>query len=70
MNEMEMSKQEFLKRIKTRREAEQYLGLSQVAMQYHLRQGNITPCKEVGSGTGKVQLFWESDLDELKKLLK
>ena len=65
-----MTKKEFLEQILTRREAESYVGLSSVAFQHHLRQGHITPCKESGSGKGKVQLFWKEDLDELKKILK
>jgi len=67
---MKMTKEEFLKQIMTRREAEDYLGLSSIAFQYHLRAKNIQPCKEYGSGSGKVQLFWKEDLDKLKKLIK
>ena len=65
-----MTKEEFLKQIMTRREAESYVGLSNVAFQHHLRKGNITPCKEVGHGKGKVQLFWLEDLKKLEKTLK
>lgn len=54
----------------TRREAENYLGLSNVAFQHHLRTGKIAPCKEYGAGRGKVQLFWKEDLDVLKQFLK
>lgn len=66
---MKMTKEEFLEQLMTRREAESYVGLSSVAFQHHLRQGNISPCKESGNGKGKVQLFWKEDLDELKKSL-
>lgn len=65
-----MTKEEFLEKIMTRREAESYVGLTSVAFQYHLRRGNITPCKEFGSKNGKVQLFWKEDLDEFKKNLE
>lgn len=64
-----MTKEEFLERIMTRRESEQYLEMSQVAFQHHLRVGNIEPCKEYGRGNGKVQLFWKDDLDFLKNRL-
>lgn len=67
---MKMTKEEFLERIMTRREAESYLGLSNVAFQHHLRQGRIVPCKEYGTGRGKVQLFWVDDLDALRKYLE
>ncbi len=67
---MEMTKEEFLNQIMTRREAEGYVGLSNVAFQYHLRNENIVPCKEFGDGRGKVQLFWKDDLNELKNFLK
>lgn len=67
---MKMTKEEFLKQIMTRREAEEYVGLSNVAFQHHLRTGKIEPCKEHGSGRGKVQLFWKDDLDKLIKFLK
>lgn len=63
---MKMTKEEFLKLILTRREAEQYAEMTSSALQHHLRQGNIRPCKEHGKGTGKVQLFWKSDLDKIK----
>lgn len=65
-----MSKSEFLSQLFTRREAEQFVGLSSIAFQHHLRVGNIIPCKVSGSGSGKVQLFWKSDLDKFKKRLK
>lgn len=65
-----MTKEEFLERLMTRREAESYVGLSNVAFQHHLRNGNIMPCKEYGNGRGKVQLFWRDDLDKLIKFLK
>lgn len=65
-----MTKEEFLKQIYTRREAESYVGLSNVAFQHHLREGNVKPCKEAGTGRGKVQLFWKEDLDKFKKTLK
>lgn len=61
-----MTKEEFLEQIMTRREAENYTQLSNVAFQHHLRQGNIKPCKEYGAGKGKVQLFWKEDLDKFK----
>lgn len=64
-----MTKEEFLKQLYTRREAENYLQISSVAMQHHLRQGNIKPCKEYGRGNAKVQLFWREDLDKLKQKL-
>lgn len=67
---MEMTKEEFLEQIMTRREAESYVGLSNVAFQHHLRNKNILPCKEVGAGRGKVQLFWKKDLNNLKEFLK
>ena len=67
---MKMTKEEFLKQIMTRREAERYVGLSNVAFQHHLRQRNITPCKESGRGKGKVQLFWLDDLKEFQKTFK
>ncbi len=67
---MKMTKEEFLKNLFTRREAEQYIELSQVAFQHHLRNGNINPCKEHGRGNAKVQLFWKDDLDELVKKLE
>lgn len=65
-----MTKEEFLNQLMTRREAESYLRLSQVAFQYHLRNENIKPCKETGRGNAKVQLFWLDDLKELERLLK
>lgn len=67
---MKLTKEEFLEQIMTRREAESYVELSNVAFQHHLREKNIIPCKEVGSGRGKVQLFWKNDLDDLKDFLK
>ena len=66
---MKMTKEEFLERIMTRREAESYVGLSNVAFQYHLRKKHILPCKEFGGGNGKVQLFWKDDLEKFKKNL-
>jgi len=67
---MKMTKEEFLKQIMTRREAESYVGLSNVAFQHHIRQGNVAPCKESGRGKGKVQLFWLDDLKEFVKTLE
>lgn len=67
---MKMTKEEFLEKLMTRREAEEYVGLSNVAFQHHLRTGRIAPCKEYGYGRGKVQLFWKPDLDNLVKFLK
>ena len=67
---MKMTKEEFLNLIMTRREAESYVGLSNVAFQHHLRNSNIMPCKEYGNGRGKVQLFWRDDLDKLINFLK
>lgn len=67
---MKMTKEEFLEQLMTRREAEQYLQLSQVAFQYHLKSENIKPCKEYGRGNAKVQLFWLDDLKELETFLK
>lgn len=67
---MKMTKEEFLEQLMTRREAESYLQLSQVAFQYHLRNGNIQPCKEYGRGNAKVQLFWLDDLKKLETILK
>ena len=67
---MKMSKEEFLNQLLTRREAEQFVGLTSLAFQHHLRVENILPCKVSGSGSGKVQLFWKSDLNELKERLK
>lgn len=64
-----MTKEEFLEQIMTRREAESYVELSNVAFQHHLRTGNIKPCKEFGTGRGKVQLFWKDDLEKLKEFL-
>lgn len=62
---MEMTRQEFLDKLYTRREAEAYVQLSNVAFQYHLKQDNIKPCKVAGRGRGTVQLFWKDDLDNL-----
>lgn len=70
MKMTKMTKEEFLERLMTRREAEEYVGLSNVAFQHHLRTGKIEPCKEYGHGRGKVQLFWRDDLDFLIKFLK
>lgn len=66
---MKMTKEEFLRKIYTRREAESYLNLSNVAFQHHLRTGRIKPAKVSGTGKGKVQLFWEDDLKKLKNFL-
>lgn len=57
---------EFLENLLTRREAEQYAGLSAVAFQHHIRKENVKPCKDVGEGTGRVMLFWKKDLEKLK----
>lgn len=65
-----MTKEDFLRMIYTRREAEKYVGLSNVAFQHHLRTGRIEPAKESGDGKGKVQLFWEDDLKKLKEFIK
>lgn len=51
----------------TRREAEELATLSAVAFQYHLREKHIIPAKESGSGNSKVQLFWKTDVLELKR---
>lgn len=67
---LKMTKEEFLGQIMTRREAENYVGLSSVAFQHHLRTGRIMPCKEHGEGKGKVQLFWINDLNKLKKFIQ
>lgn len=67
---MKMTKEEFLEQLMTRREAEHYLQLSQVAFQYHLKNENIKPCKEYGRGNAKVQLFWLDDLKKLETILK
>lgn len=67
---MKMTKEYFLSQLMTRREAESFLDLSSMAFQYHLRVGNIKPCKESGHGKGKVQLFWLDDLKNLEKILK
>ena len=66
MDYFEMKREEFLKQLYTRREAEEYLGINSVALQHHIRKGNIVPCKEYGKASGKVQLFWEDDLEVLK----
>ena len=52
---MKMTKDEFLKNIYTRREAEQYLTLDKMAFQHHIKNGNIVPCKEYGDRNAKVQ---------------
>ena len=62
---MKMTKDEFLKQLYTRREAEKYLGLDKMAFQHHINKGNISPCKEYGDKNAKVQLFWKNDLDNL-----
>lgn len=62
---MKMTREEFLEQLFTRREAEKYVELSNVAFQYHLKKENIKPCKVVGKGRGSVQLFWKSDLENL-----
>jgi hypothetical protein len=61
-----VNKQEFLQQILTRREAEQLAGLTTMAFQHHLKQGNIKPAKEAGKGTGKIQLFWKDDVLKIK----
>lgn len=63
----QMFSSEFLNEILTRREAEQLAGLTSVAFQYHLRQNNIKPDKEVGKGKGRTQLFWRSSIEKFKK---
>lgn len=60
-----MTKEEFLEQILTRREAEQYAGLTSSALQHHLRNENISPCKEFGKGNAKVQLFWKDELEKI-----
>ena len=67
MENEKITKQEFLSKLYTRREAEEYLEINSVALQHHIRKGNIIPCKEYGKASGKVQLFWEYDLDILKE---
>lgn len=62
---MKMTKDDFLKNIYTRREAEKYLTLDKMAFQHHIKKGNIVPCKEYGDKNAKVQLFWKNDLDIL-----
>lgn len=62
---MKMTKDDFLKSIYTRREAEKYLTLDKMAFQHHINKGNIVPCKEYGDKNAKVQLFWKNDLDIL-----
>lgn len=64
------TKEELLEQIMTRREAERYLEVSAAAFQYHIRVGNISPVKEYGERSGKVQLFWKEDLEKLKNFLK
>ena len=59
MENEKLTKQEFLSKLYTRREAEEYLEINSVALQHHIRKGNIIPCKEYGKASGKVQLFWE-----------
>lgn len=66
---MKMTKEEFLQKLMTRREAEQYVQLTAASFQNHLRSGNIIPCKEYGRGNAKVQLFWVDDLDKLNDRL-
>ncbi|UBH10063.1 hypothetical protein [Macrococcus armenti] len=65
---MTYSKLDIKEQIVTRREAEQIVGLSSVAFQYHLRQKNIVPFKENGAGKGKVQLFWREDLKKISEV--
>jgi len=67
---MKMTKEEFLSKLCTRREAENELGMTSAALQHHLRSGRIKPCKEYGVGKGKVQLFWIDDINKLKQFLK
>lgn len=69
-NDPAPAENEFLNKIYTRREAENFVGLSNVAFQHHLRTGKIKPCKESGNGKGKVQLFFEDDLKQLKWFLE
>lgn len=64
---MKYTKEEAIENILTRREAENFLNLSNVALQYHLRKGNIIPTKTVGAGRGSVQLFWKNDLIKFKE---
>lgn len=66
---MKMTKEEFLRKLYIRRDAETYVGLSSAAFQHHLRTGRIKPAKVSGAGKGKVQLFWEDDLKKLKNFL-
>ena len=67
MENERLTREEFLSQLYTRREAEEYLEINSVALQHHIRKGNIIPCKEYGKASGKVQLFWESDLDFLRE---
>lgn len=55
-------KEKALEQVITRREAEKLLGLGTSAFQHHIRTGRITPFKESGEGSGKIQLFWADDL--------
>lgn len=57
-------KEKALEQVITRREAEILLELGTSAFQHHIRTGRITPFKEFGKGSGKVQLFWADDLLE------
>ena len=64
---MTITKQELLDQLYTRREAEQYLGITPMNMQYHLKNNNIKTAKEFGKGNAKVQLFSKADLDRIPR---
>lgn len=66
---MKMTEKEFLNELMTRREAEHHLGLRQNAFQHHMRLKRIEPCKQYGTGSGKVQLFWKRDVDNLRQYM-
>lgn len=68
MNEggAKMKREELLKQLLFRRQAEELAEMSRHAFQYHLDKGNIKPCKEDGVGRGKTQLFWREDVENLK----
>ncbi|GAK02292.1 hypothetical protein JCM19037_518 [Geomicrobium sp. JCM 19037] len=61
-----MDKHEFLKEILTRQEAQELAGMTRPTFLYHVNKGHIKPAKESGTGTGKVQLFWREDVENLK----
>lgn len=68
---MKLTKEEFLNEIMTRREAQDYMGVTNQTMQYHLTRGNLKPCKTVPVGTTKeTQLFWKRDIDEYLRLIR